>query len=67
VLPPTWSKATVDIVGDADAARYVAALEALLADTETDAVLALNVPTALASAAATAQAVAAVVREYRAN
>jgi acetyltransferase len=48
VLPPTWSKANpVDILGDADAARYVAALEALLADTENDAVLVLNVPTAL--------------------
>ena len=55
VLPPTWSKANpVDIVGDADAARYSAALEALLADQANDAVLVLNVPTALASAAATA-------------
>jgi acetyltransferase len=52
-LPSTWSKANpVDIVGDADAARYAAALEALLADTGNDAVLVLNVPTALASAAA---------------
>ena len=32
-LPPTWSRANpVDIVGDADAARYAAGLEALLAD-----------------------------------
>jgi acetyltransferase len=68
VLPSTWSKANpVDIVGDADAARHVAALEALLADTENDAVLVLKVPTALASAAATAQAVAVVAREYRAK
>src|SRR5262249_47740321 len=38
-LPPTWSKANpVDIVGDADAARYAAALEALLADEENDAI-----------------------------
>ena len=33
VLPPTWSRANpVDIIGDADAARYEVALEALLAD-----------------------------------
>ena len=32
-MPPTWSKANpVDIVGDADASRYAAALQALLAD-----------------------------------
>ncbi len=68
VLPPTWSKADpVDIVGDADGARYSAALEALLADKENDAVLVLNVPTALASTASTAGAVAAVVRNYRAK
>jgi acetyltransferase len=68
VLPTTWSKANpVDIVGDADAARYAAALEALLADPGNDAVLVLNVPTALASAAATANAVATVVRQYRAK
>src|SRR6202020_487008 len=42
-LPPTWSKANpVDIVGDADAARYSVALEALLADPANDAVLVLH-------------------------
>ena len=51
VLPPIWSRANpVDIVGDADAARYATALEALLQDPENDAVLVMNVPTALASA-----------------
>ena len=66
VLPPTWSKSNpVDIIGDADAARYVAALEALVEDKENDAVLVLNVPTALASAEATARAVASVVRARR--
>src|SRR6516225_4868915 len=59
LLPPTWSKSNpVDIVGDADATRYATALEALLTDAENDAVLVLNVPTALASPVATAQAVA---------
>jgi len=67
-LPPTWSKANpIDIVGDADAARYTAALEALLADKANDAVLVLNVPTALASPAATANAVAEVASRYRAR
>ena len=65
-LPPTWSRANpVDIVGDADAARYAAGLEALLADGENDAVLVLNVPTALASASQAAEAVADTVRRDR--
>ncbi len=63
-LPATWSKANpVDIGGDSDAARYEAALEALLADTENDAILVMNVPTALASAPDAATAVAAVAQK----
>ena len=59
VLPPTWSKADpVDIAGDADAARYLAALDILLADTASDAVLVMNVETAVASASSIAKAVA---------
>src|SRR6476619_5555360 len=51
VLPPTWSGANpVDIVGDADASRYAAALDVLLADPGNDAILVLNVQTAIASA-----------------
>src|SRR5215203_2191666 len=65
-LPPTWSRANpVDIIGDADAARYGVALEALLADEENDAILVLNVPTALASASQAAEAVAETVRRDR--
>jgi acetyltransferase len=57
-LPPIWSHGNpVDIIGDADAARYEAAIEPLLADPEIDAVLALNCPTAVADGMATAQAV----------
>jgi acetyltransferase len=68
VLPPIWSKSNpVDIVGDADAARYATALEALLADAQNDAVLVLNVATALASPTTTAQVVAGNVRKYRAS
>jgi acetyltransferase len=66
VLPPTWSRSNpVDIVGDADATRYEAALEALLADSANDAILVMNVPTALASAPDTARAVAEMVLKHR--
>jgi acetyltransferase len=62
VLPPIWSKSNpVDIVGDADARRYAAALDALIEDDENDAVLVMSVPTALASARDSAAAVVATV------
>ena len=65
VLPPTWSKGNpVDIIGDADAERYACALDALLADPKNDAILVLNVPTALASPTATAARVAEVIRAH---
>lgn len=49
-MPATWSHGNpVDIVGDADAARYQTALTALLTDSATDMVLALNCPTGVAS------------------
>ena len=49
-MPSTWSNANpVDIGGDADAVRYEKALTTLLADGQNDAVLVMNVPTALAS------------------
>ena len=67
-LPSTWSRSNpVDIVGDADATRYAAALELLLADTSNDAVLVMNVQTAIARADDIAEAVIGVVREYRAT
>jgi acetyltransferase len=66
VLPPTWSRANpIDIIGDADAERYAAALEALIEDRENDAILVLNVPTALASSGDTAAKVAGLVKSYR--
>ena len=66
VLPPTWSKANpVNIIGDADAARYAASLEVLLADRTNDAVLVMNVPTALASATEAADAVVATLATAR--
>jgi acetyltransferase len=65
-LPPTWSKSNpVDVVEDADAIRYATALQALLDDTDNDAVLAMNVPTALTSAGDCADAVVRVIQEDR--
>jgi acetyltransferase len=61
-LPPTWSHANpVDIIGDAPAERYGAALKAVAADRNVDAVLVLNCPTGLASPMDAAKGVAAVV------
>ena len=65
-LPSIWSKANpVDIAGDADAHRYTVAMEALLTDRDNDAILVMNVPTALASAGDAAKAVAAAMRTHR--
>lgn len=59
VLPPGWSRGNpIDIIGDADGARYVAALQALQDEAAIDAVLVLNAPTAVASSDDTARAVA---------
>src|SRR4029077_5930331 len=67
-LPPIWSRGNpVDIAGDADGARYAAACGALLGDPGNDAILAMNVPTALASPAEAAQAVVASVQAHRAD
>ena len=64
VLPATWSKANpVDIGGDADAARYVAALDILLSDPANDAVLVMNVETAVAPSVDIARAIAQRIRD----
>lgn len=64
VLPSTWSRSNpVDIIGDATAKRYSDALEILLASPETNAVLAINCPTAIASGEQAAKAVVAVTRD----
>src|SRR3712207_6016600 len=65
-LPPGWARGNpVDLFGDANAARYAGALETLLADPGSDAVLVLNVPTALANAADSARAIADVAARER--
>ena len=66
LLPATWSKGNpVDIIGDADAERYACALDALLVDPENDAILVINVPTALASSTTIAARVVEVTRAHR--
>jgi acetyltransferase len=65
-LPPIWSRANpVDIAGDADGERYAAAFEVLLEDRQNDAVLVMNVPTALASAQAAAKSITASAQAHR--
>lgn len=59
VLPPTWSHGNpIDVIGDADAARYEAAISALSDTKEADALLVLNCPVAVASSLDAARAVA---------
>ena len=66
VLPSTWSHANpVDIIGDAPAERYRAAVEAVAADRGVDAVMVLNCPTGLASPAKAASAVAELASKGR--
>ncbi len=63
LLPPTWSHGNpIDIIGDAEADRYTAALGAALRDPGIDAVLAFNCPTAVADRVQAAQAVADIAK-----
>ena len=60
VLPGTWSRGNpVDILGDASAERYASALALLMNDPNTDAVLVLRCPTAIALGEEAARAVIA--------
>lgn len=68
VLPSTWSKGNpVDIIGDADAKRYEAALEIVLKDPAVHALLVMNCPTALASGNDAVDAVIKVAGKYAAG
>jgi acetyltransferase len=58
VLPRTWSRANpIDILGDASRDRYAAAIRAVLADPNRDALLVMNCPVAVADSIDAAQAV----------
>lgn len=66
VLPEGWSHANpADIVGDADPARFRAALEPMLADPAVDAIAVMHCPTALSDSAAVAKAVCECVQSHR--
>lgn len=63
-LPRTWSRGNpVDILIDAGASRYAEALAVLDKDKETDAILILHCPTALASSTQAAQAVVTTLKK----
>ncbi len=65
-LPPTWSHGNpVDIIGDAPVERYRFALQALLDDPGTDAVLFIHAPTAIVSSAEIARALLPLMRAAR--
>ena len=58
LLPRTWSRGNpIDLLGDASPERYRGAVEALLAEPETDAILVMNCPTAVADSLGAATAV----------
>ena len=66
VLPPTWSHGNpVDIVGDASPERYAAAVSTVMKDKNADAVLVMNVPTALGSSVGAAKATVDAVKAAR--
>jgi acetyltransferase len=67
-FPRGWSRANpVDMLGDADGARYGGGMQALLADRDVDAVLAMHVPTALSQPQDTARAVVGAIEAGKAN
>lgn len=62
ILPATWSHGNpVDIIGDATGERYAKVLDIVLKDSGVDAVLVLNVPTAVSSSEEAARHVVEVV------
>ncbi len=65
-LPATWSHGNpVDLIGDAPGSRYADAVAAVLEDPDTDAVLVLNCPTAIADSREAARATLEVVEPAR--
>ena len=63
VMSPGWSRANpVDIIGDSGPERYEHAVEHLMADKSSDALLVMNCPTALASSVEIAKRVVETIR-----
>jgi acetyltransferase len=68
VLPATWSRGNpVDIIGDAPAERYVAAMEILLQEKDVDAMLFIHAPTAIVPSLEIATAVAPLAKNASRN
>ena len=66
LLPAAWSGCNpVDVLGDADAERYRGAVEACLADSNIDAVLAIWVPQAISASEPVAASIAELARGSR--
>jgi acetyltransferase len=66
ILPPVWSKANpIDVIGDADCARFAQAFEAVLADDSNDGVLVLFAPTIRLAAADLATAMLPIAARSR--
>ncbi|WP_237152285.1 bifunctional acetate--CoA ligase family protein/GNAT family N-acetyltransferase [Oryzibacter oryziterrae] len=66
VLPGAWSHANpVDMMGDAQADRYLATMKAVLADKGVDAIVVMNCPTALAPSRAAAEALVEAITDYK--
>ena len=66
VMPPAWSRANpADIVGDADAARFAAAIGPILDDPQVDAAMVIHCPTAVSRPAEAARALVEAVRAQR--
>jgi len=65
-LPPSWPRANpVDVLGDADAARYAAAIETCLADPGADALLVILTPQALTDPLTVAEVLVQKARNQR--
>ena len=65
-MPPGWSRANpVDVLGDAGPDRYAAAIDALLADRDVDALLAVLTPQAMTDPDAVADGLLAQVADAR--
>lgn len=68
VLPASWSRANpVDIIGDADPARFAAAIKPLLESSDYDSLLLLHVPTAIAPSEETARALVPLLKGKERN
>lgn len=64
VLPATWSHANpIDIIGDADAVRYANAVEVMLQDPDSDALLVSYCPTSIGSSVDAARGLVDVIQK----